>query len=137
MNSSNQAFENHLIKNVPTAVSAKSFTRNEDGSYQDAVVQGYYAFWDAARFDFQTRIDLNIQVKDLNRPIKFKAGCDCGCNAPSFTTPFGALRFLMHRMNSAGVGAAVGVSYAYDIMQILKAHDAVESDAHLSVVSKS
>lgn len=57
---------------------------------------------------------------DLHREWKFSKGCDCGCNTPSFTEPMEALRFLMGRMNDAGVSQAVGESYAWDIMQILK-----------------
>jgi hypothetical protein len=58
----------------------------------------------------------------LSRPVKFKTGCDCGCNDPSFTEPFEALKFLMYRMRGAGIGEAVAQDYAWDIYQILKAH---------------
>lgn len=68
------------------------------------------------------------KAPDLNREWKFSKGCDCGCNDPSFTEPLDALRFLMHRMNFVGaVSKAVGDSYAWDIMQILKRFNAVES----------
>jgi hypothetical protein len=136
MNSATKAFEDYASENIPAAVSANSFTRNEDGSYKNVILCGHYEVWEAACADFQARLDERHHHKDLNRPAKFKEGCDCGCNAPSFTTPFGALRFLMHRMNSAGVGDAVGESYAHDIAQILNQYDAMESDAHLSVVHK-
>lgn len=63
---------------------------------------------------------------DLSRAVKFREGCDCGCNEPAFTEPFEALRFLMHRMNGAGVSKAVGESYAWDIYQILKRHGELE-----------
>ena len=65
-------------------------------------------------------------MADLTREVKVRKGCDCGCNTPNFTEPFEALRFLMHRMNSAGIGAAVAEDYAYDIYQILKKHDQLE-----------
>lgn len=66
-------------------------------------------------------------MADLTRPFKVREGCDCGCNTPSFTEPFEALRFLMHRMNSAGIADAVAEDYAYDIYQILKKYDQLES----------
>lgn len=130
------AFEHYLKTNMPAAVNENSFARNEDGSYQNVFARGHFHVWEAARADFQARLDAQAEYKDLNREVKFREGCDCGCNSPSFIEPFDALRFLMHRMNGAGVGDAVGVSYAHDIMQILKEYDAVESDVHLSIVRK-
>lgn len=62
-------------------------------------------------------------MADLTRKVKFAEGCDCGCNDPISSDPFEMLEFLMHRMNGAGVGEAVAESYAWDIYQILKAHD--------------
>lgn len=64
---------------------------------------------------------------DLNRKWKFREDCTCGCNTPSFTEPLGALRFLMRRMQQSGLAHSVCVDYAWDIMQILKKWDAVES----------
>lgn len=105
---------------------ATYFEIDADGVYRDDSTRLLREVWDAAKEDFQTGLDKMKHVKDLNRPVKFAEGCDCGCNTPSFTEPWDALRFLMHRMDSAGVGHAVGQSYAWDIMQILKAHDQVE-----------
>jgi hypothetical protein len=135
-NTERTAFEEYLKTNIPAAITENSFACNEDGSYQNPIVRGHYHLWEAARADFQARLEARADYKDLNRAVKFAEGCDCGCNSAAFTRPFDALRFLMHRMNGAGVGDAVGVSYAHDIMQILKEHDAVESDDHLSIVRK-
>lgn len=137
MNSAILVFEKFMIENVPAAINAQSFARNEDGTYQNVIVCGHYAVWEAARADFQAQLDDLQETKNLDRPVKFSKGCDCGCNSPAFTTPFGALRFLMNRMHGNGVGQAVAESYAWDIMQILRGYDAVVSDDHLSVVSNA
>lgn len=71
----------------------------------------------------------NTHQADLTRKWKFREGCDCGCNTPCFTEPFEALRFLMRRMNGAGVAQAVGESYAHDIYQILKRHHQLDDSA--------
>lgn len=134
MDDSQQAFEAHILQRNPRF--AMSLGRNSDGDYKVHEIRIRYATWVAAREDFQKRLNEMAQQKDLDRAVKFRVGCDCGCNTPSFTEPFEALRFLMHRMNHAGIGDAVGESYAHDIAAILKHYGAMESDAHLLVINK-
>ena len=129
-----EAFEAHLLERNPRLAMALELT--PEGEYRVLDVRNRYSTWVAAREDFQKRVEELAQQKDLDRAVKFKAGCDCGCNTPSFTEPFEALRFLMHRMNHAGIGDAVGQSYAHDIATILKHYGAMESNAHLLVINK-
>lgn len=137
MNTARQAFEAHMLAAYAATYTQEAFARNADGDYQDMRVRSHYAIWEAAQEDFQKRLDAQAERKDLNRPVSFRTGCDCGCNTPSFDEPFEALRFLMHRMNGAGVGEAVGASYAHDIAQILKAYSAMEKDDHLLITEVS
>ena len=67
-----------------------------------------------------------MKKPDIKRKWKFLEGCDCGCNDPAFTEPIEALKFLMGRMQFAGISAAVAESYAWDIYQILKRLGEVE-----------
>ena len=131
-----KAFERFCLKTYPNEFTKDSFCWRIDGRYENDRVHEMFNIWLAAREDFQNRLDQMQHAKDLNRPVSFREGCDCGCNTPSFTEPFEALRFLMHRMNHAGVGEAVGASYAHDIMQILKAYNAVEADAHITITQQ-
>lgn len=102
-------------------------------NYPDNLEQALsWETWKAARAEIKHEVessdtDDTRSVPDLNREWKFSKGCDCGCNDPSFTRPLQALRFLMNRMNGAGVAGLVGQQYAWDIMQILKRVNAVDS----------
>lgn len=137
MNTATQAFEAHMMAAYAATYTQESFALTPDGEYKDMRVRSHYAIWEAARNDFQKRLDAQAERKDLNREVKFLKDCDCGCNAPTFDEPFEALRFLMNRMNHAGVGEAVAASYAHDIAQILKTYNAMEKDDHLLITEVS
>ena len=55
-------------------------------------------------------------------PRRERKGCgdpECGCDAPIFTEPLEALRFLSGRLKYAGVSHVVAETYARDIDAIL------------------
>lgn len=59
---------------------------------------------------------------------KSKESCDCGCQIPTFTEPFEALKFLSGRFKYAGVAEVVAKSYAKDIDTILEKEAAMAKE---------